>query len=107
MRTDSVDEDASDAAPTCSTAGADTAAAAAEPPKYIKGHLKAKLALVKHAACSDSDLRLYLHSLCERHLYVSLSLALRVCLMALIPFHVRAGRPLSFTLSPDRRVLSR
>ena len=45
LPTDSIDEDACDAAP--SATGADTAAAAAEPPKYIKGRLKAKLAFWK------------------------------------------------------------
>ena len=44
MHTDCVDSDACDAAPSCPAAGADTAADAAEPPKYIKGRLKAKLA---------------------------------------------------------------
>jgi hypothetical protein len=43
--TDSIDDDACDAAP--SAAGADTAEAAAEPRKYIKGRLKAKLAFWK------------------------------------------------------------
>ena len=54
LRTDSVDEDASDAAPSCSTAGAGTLAAAAELPKYIKGSLKAQLAswkLLRTSAC--------------------------------------------------------
>ena len=41
LRSDSVSEDA---APCCSSMGTDTAAAAVEPPKYIKGRLKAKLA---------------------------------------------------------------
>ena len=45
LHTDSIDGDACDAAP--SAAGAETAAAAAEPPKYIKGRLKAKLAFWK------------------------------------------------------------
>ena len=45
LHTDSIDDDACDAAP--SAAGAETAAAAAEPPKYIKGRLKAKLAFWK------------------------------------------------------------
>ena len=44
MHTDCVESDACDAAPSCPAAGTDTAAAAAEPPKYIKGRLKAKLA---------------------------------------------------------------
>ena len=44
MHTDCVDSDACDAAPSCPAASTDTAAAAAEPPKYIKGRLKAKLA---------------------------------------------------------------
>ena len=57
--------------------------------------------LVKHAACSYSTLHLYLHSLCERRLRWSLSLALLVCLIAVIPTHVRTGRPLSYTLSPE------
>ena len=45
LHTDSLNEDACDAAP--SAAGADTAAAAAKPPKYIKCRLKAKLAFWK------------------------------------------------------------
>ena len=47
LHTDSIDDNACDAAP--SAAGAETAAAAAaaEPPKYIKGRLKAKLAFWK------------------------------------------------------------
>ena len=44
MHTDCVESDASDAAPSCPATGTDTAAAAAEPPKYIKGRLIAKLA---------------------------------------------------------------
>ena len=44
MHTDCVDSDACDAARSCPAASTDTAAAAAEPPKYIKGRLKAKLA---------------------------------------------------------------
>ena len=44
LHTDCVDSDACDAPPSCPAAGTDTAAAAAEPPKYIKGRLKAKLA---------------------------------------------------------------
>ena len=40
LHTDSIDDNACDAAP--SAAGAETAAAAAEPPKYIEGRLKAK-----------------------------------------------------------------
>ena len=44
MHTDCVDSDAYDAAPSCSAAGAHNAAATAEPPKYIIGCLKAKLA---------------------------------------------------------------
>ena len=44
MHTDCVDSDACDAAPSCPAASTDNAAAAAEPPKYIKGRLKAKLA---------------------------------------------------------------
>ena len=47
LRTNSVEEDACDAAPSCSSVGADTAAVVAEPPKYIKGRLKAKLAFWK------------------------------------------------------------
>jgi hypothetical protein len=45
LQTDSIDGDACDAAD--SAAGAETAAAAAEPPKYIKGRLKDKLALLE------------------------------------------------------------
>ena len=45
LHPDSIGEDACDAAP--SAAGADTTAAAAGPPKYIKGRLKAKLAFRK------------------------------------------------------------
>ena len=44
MHTDCVDSDAYDAAPSCPAASTETAAAAAEAPKYIKGRLKAKLA---------------------------------------------------------------
>ncbi|CAL5224726.1 g7458 [Coccomyxa viridis] len=44
---DCIDSDASEAGPSCAPADADTAAAAAEPPRYIKGRLKAKLAFWK------------------------------------------------------------
>ncbi len=47
LHTDSIDRDAYDATPSCSTSDADKAAATAEPPKYIKGRLKAKLAFWK------------------------------------------------------------
>ena len=47
LHTDCIDADGGDAAPPCSAADADTVAAAAEPPKYIKGRLKAKLAFWK------------------------------------------------------------
>ena len=47
LHTDSIDTDAYDATPSCSTSDADKAAAPAEPPKYIKGRLKAKLAFWK------------------------------------------------------------
>ena len=47
MYTDCIDADACEAAPACSAVDGDTAAAAADPPKYIKGRLKAKLAFWK------------------------------------------------------------
>lgn len=47
LRTDRCDEDACSAASSQSPAGAKTSAAPAEPPKYIKGRLKAKLAFWK------------------------------------------------------------
>jgi len=47
LHTDSIDTDAYDATPSCSTSDADKAAATAEAPKYIKGRLKAKLAFWK------------------------------------------------------------
>ena len=46
--------------------------------------------LVEHPACSYSTLHLYLHSLCEHRLCLSLNLALLVCLIAVIPTHVSA-----------------
>jgi len=44
LHTDHIGTDADNATPSCSAAADDTAAAVAEPPKYIKGRLKAKLA---------------------------------------------------------------